>query len=243
MVSPLTDLTQTKKAWNWTDKCTEAFERVKYCLTHAPVLRMPDFSKPFEVVADASKFASGGVLLQEGQPIAFDSRKFNKAELNYTVSEQEMLASVRTVQTWCCYLEGSKFTLVTDHYPNTFLKTQPTLNRRQARWSEILQPYDFKWEYRPGRTNLADPLSRIPVRKVETMGEPGCTSALCAICGRSYDQVAIPRPGATFSSLIRRLVERYATDAEFQKLLLTQKNWGVPRQSLVPWQLGDCRRV
>ena len=66
MVSPLTDLTRTKKAWNWTDKCTEAFERVKYCLTHAPVLQMPDFSKPFEVVADASKFASGGVLLQEG---------------------------------------------------------------------------------------------------------------------------------------------------------------------------------
>ena len=129
MVSPLTDLTRTKKAWNWTDKCTEAFERVKYCLTHAPVLRMPDFSKPFEVVADASKYASGGVLLQEGQPIAFDSRKFNKAELNYTVSEQEMLASVRAVQTWRCYLEGSKFTLVTDHCPNTFLKTQPTLNR------------------------------------------------------------------------------------------------------------------
>ena len=87
MVSPLTNLMQTKKAWNWTDKCTEAFERVKYCLTDAPVLRMPDFSKSFEVVADASKFASGGVLLQEGQPIAFDSRKFNKAELNYTVSE------------------------------------------------------------------------------------------------------------------------------------------------------------
>ena len=37
------------------------------------------------------------VLLQEGQPIAFDSRKFNKAELNYTMSGQEMLALVRTV--------------------------------------------------------------------------------------------------------------------------------------------------
>ena len=135
------------------------------------------------------------------------------------------MASVHAVQTWRCYLEGSKFTLVTDHCPNTFLKTQPTLNRRQARWSEILQPYDFKWEYRPGRTNVADPLSRIPVGKVETMGEPGCASALCAICGPSYDQVAVPRPEATSSSLIRRLVERYAIDAEFQKLLPTQKNW------------------
>ena len=136
-----------------------------------------------------------------------------------------MLASVRAVQTWPCYLEGSQFTLVTNHCPNTFLKTQATLNRRQARWSEILQPYDFKWEYRPGRTNVADPLSRIPVGQVATMGERGCASALCAICRPQDDQVAVPRLGATSSSLLRRLVERYATDAEFQKLLPSQKNW------------------
>ena len=68
---------------------------------------------------------------------------------------------------------------------------------------------------------MADPLSRIPIGKVETMGEPGCTSALCPICGPSYDQVVVPGPGATSSSLIWRLVERYTTDAEFQKLLLT----------------------
>ena len=89
------------------------------------------------------------------------------------------MASVHDVQTWRCDLEGSKFTLVTDHGPNTFLKTQPTLNQRQALWSEILQPYDFKREYRPSRTNVADPLSRIPIRKVETVGEPRCASALC----------------------------------------------------------------
>lgn len=63
MVSPFTDLTQTNKPWKWTDECTKAFEKVKYSPTHIPVLRMPDFSKPFEVMADASKFASGSVLL------------------------------------------------------------------------------------------------------------------------------------------------------------------------------------
>ena len=63
MVSLLTDLTRTSKAWIWIDECTEAFEKVKYSLTHAPILQMPNFSKPFEDVADASKFASSGVLL------------------------------------------------------------------------------------------------------------------------------------------------------------------------------------
>ncbi len=54
------------------------------------------------------------------------------------------------------------FDLVTDHKPNTFHDTQPTLSRRQTRWSEYLQRFNFTWEYRPGRTNVADPLSRNP---------------------------------------------------------------------------------
>jgi len=40
--------------------------------------------------------------------------------------------------------------------------TQPTLSKRQARWSEYLQRFNFTWQYRPGRTNVADPLSRNP---------------------------------------------------------------------------------
>ena len=63
---PLTNLMQTSKAWNWTNECNEAFGKVKYSLTQAPILWMPDFSKPFEVLADATKFTSGDVLLQVG---------------------------------------------------------------------------------------------------------------------------------------------------------------------------------
>ena len=105
---------------------------------------MPDSSKPFEVMADASKYTSSSVLMQEGRLIAFDSRKFNKTDLNCTVSEQEMLVPLRAIHMWRCYVKGSQFSLVVDHYPNTFLKTQLTLNRRHVGWSEILQPYDFK---------------------------------------------------------------------------------------------------
>lgn len=54
-------------------------------------------SKPFGVVANASKNASGTVLMQEGQAITFNNRKFNKAELNYMVSKEEMLASLHVI--------------------------------------------------------------------------------------------------------------------------------------------------
>lgn len=135
MVLPLTDLTcsSSGKRWKWMEQCIAAFEKVKHCLTHAPLLRMPDFDKPFEVVADASEIASGAVLLQEGQPTAFDSKNFNVTEQNYMTTKQEMLASMRAMQTWRCYLEFLYFTLVKNHCPHTSLKSQPTLNKQQAR--------------------------------------------------------------------------------------------------------------
>ena len=102
MVTPLTSQTGAHKKFEWTQECQEAFEKVKYCLTHAPLLQMPNFDKPFEVVADASNTALGAVLLQDGHPIAFESKKFNAAELNYSTTEQELLASVHAVKVWRC---------------------------------------------------------------------------------------------------------------------------------------------
>ena len=64
---------------------------------------------------------------------------------------------------WRCYLEGAPtFKVVTDHNPLIWFNTQTVLSRRQARWSEYLQRFDFEWEYRPGKQNIADPISRAP---------------------------------------------------------------------------------
>lgn len=136
-----------------------------------------------------------------------------------------MLASLCAIWVWRYYLEGSQFALVMDHHPNTFLKTQSALNRRQARWSEIIQPYDFKWEYKPSRTNTVDPLSHILVRQVTTMGEQGYASDHYAICKPQDNQVTVPRPRATSSSMLHRCVVWYITKVDFQKLLPTQRNW------------------
>jgi hypothetical protein len=99
-------------------------------------------------------------LLQNGKPIAYVSRKLSGAETRYTTGKQELLGVAHALQTWRCYLEGVHFVLVTDHKLNTFFQTQPILSRRQARWSKLLQRFDYQWEYRAGRSNVADPLSR-----------------------------------------------------------------------------------
>ncbi|BBN70240.1 hypothetical protein Prudu_1449S000700 [Prunus dulcis] len=72
-----------------------------------PVLRLPDLSKPFEVHTDASDFAIGGVLMQDGHTLAFESWKLNDTEQRYTVQEKEMTAVVHYLRTWRHYLLGS----------------------------------------------------------------------------------------------------------------------------------------
>jgi hypothetical protein len=123
------------------------------------------------------------VLLQEGHPVAFESRKLNLAELNYNVTEKEMLAVVHALHVWQCYLEGADFIVYTDHVSNTFFQTQPNLSKRQAHWSEFLQRFgNFIWKYRKGASNVADALSQKDVA--------GSVWRYCRVDrGRSHGQV------------------------------------------------------
>jgi hypothetical protein len=157
----LTHLTKDNVMFSWGPKQQESFDKLKECLTSPPVLAMPDFSKPFSVECDASQYALGGILLQEGRPVAYESRVLSSAEQNYDTRDRECLAVVHCYQTWRCYLEGSESTCITDHHPLTFLETQPKLNRRQVRWLEFLASFRPHITYRPGRVNPADPLSRL----------------------------------------------------------------------------------
>jgi hypothetical protein len=102
--------------------------------------------------------------MQQGHPVAFHSRKLSGPELNYSASDIEMLAVISALKEWRCYLEGVSFTIVTDHKPNTYLSESTNIHttKRTARWLEISCAYDYTWQYRPGRINVADPISRAP---------------------------------------------------------------------------------
>ena len=214
-VRPLTDLLRDNVPFEWTAACQAAFDATKHALTHAPALAMPDTSKPFEVVCDASFLGLGAVLTQEGRAVAYASRKLIAAEANYTVTELELLAVVYALTEWRCFLEGVTFKIITDHCPNSFFATQPTLNRRQARWSEYLQGFPgLSWEYRPGKTNIADPLSRgalLNAMSVRPLSRADLATAICAVLTRkaadaaaAAPQPVAPQPVAPPSAALKR---------------------------------------
>ncbi|KAK1616988.1 hypothetical protein QYE76_022505 [Lolium multiflorum] len=71
---PMTQLMKKYKKFDWTDKCEESFQKLKARLTTAPILIMPDITKPFDVYCDASKIGLGCVLMQGGKVISYLSR-------------------------------------------------------------------------------------------------------------------------------------------------------------------------
>ena len=150
---------------SWSDSHEKSFNALKSELTSAPVLQLPDFDKPFTVVSDAFDFAVGAVLLQDDHPVAYASRKLNSAELNYPTGEKELLGVKYSLEQFRHYLLGVHFTLITDHKPNTTINDQIDISSwpgRKARWAEYFQQYDFTFIYKPGTTNIADPVSRRP---------------------------------------------------------------------------------
>ena len=102
IAAPLTWLT-CKDKLDWNSDAEKAFQLLKTAFTTAPVLVHPDFSKPFFMETDASNFALGAVLSQLGDgeklhPVAFHSRKFSAAEINYEIYDKELLAIVDSFQ-------------------------------------------------------------------------------------------------------------------------------------------------
>ncbi|XP_070667530.1 uncharacterized protein [Malus domestica] len=137
--------------------------QLKYCLTHAPVLVLPDDSGNFEIYSDASLNGLGCVLMQHNRVIAYASRQLKIHERNYPTHDLELAAIVFALKIWRHYLYGEKCKIFTNHKSLQYLFTQHDLSLRQRRWMELLGDYDCTIEYHPGRANVvADALSMKP---------------------------------------------------------------------------------
>jgi transposase InsO family protein len=175
IVAPITDLLSAKgEKIEWNQKADEAFHTIKGKLVQAPCLANADYTKQFSIHADASDRGCGGVLSQQHEngekPVAFFSHKFSSAQRNYSTTEKECLAVVLSVEKFRPYVDGVRFTIITDHSSLLWLLNYKTpTSSRLARWVIRLQPYQFEIIHRKGKDHIVpDALSRI----VETLHQP-----------------------------------------------------------------------
>ena len=168
IAKPLSDLTKKDQRYEWTPACQQASDALKSRFCEAPVLVHFLSGRPTVIETDASDYALGAVMSQECEdgrlhPVAFHSRMFKPAEINYDIHDMEMLAIVAALKEWEYILKSCQGEIVIfiDHKNLAYFASSKILPRRQARWAEFLSEFWFKVVYRPGHLNTkADILSR-----------------------------------------------------------------------------------
>ena len=156
--------------WIWKWDHEYAFNKLKDCMTSAPVLGYANQEDPFTLHIDASSHGLGAILYQKQEGklrvISYASRSLNRAEKNYPAMKLEFLTLKWAVtEKFKDYLYGCKFDVTTDNNPLTYVLTTAKLDATGQRWISALATYDFSISYKPGRCNGdADALSRYPER-------------------------------------------------------------------------------
>ena len=174
MLAPLTDLVGecgqtkvtkangTKKlAWHWDEKHQKAFDLVKATIVQDVVLAYPDYSRPFEIYADASKTQLGAVITQNNRPLAFFSRKLSDTQKRYMVTKIELLAIVETLKEFKGMLWGQTIKVYTDH-KNLVADALGSTSDRVFCWRLLIEEFGPEIIYIKGEENtVADAISRL----------------------------------------------------------------------------------
>ena len=162
---PLCELLSSAVTYKWLPMHTEAFQKLKDCVSNAFALVPFDPSKPIVVQADASQFGLGAVLLQENKPVSSASRKLTDSEVNYAQIEKEMLALSYASEKFKHFIYGMpNVKYQTDHQPLVSIFKKPVhkiTNNRLKKLRLKMMRFNPTVEYLPGKYMfLADLLSR-----------------------------------------------------------------------------------
>nr|GEV66010.1 reverse transcriptase domain-containing protein [Tanacetum cinerariifolium] len=135
---PMTHLLENKTPFVFYRECVDEFNTLKKKLTEAPILVVPDWNLPFELMCDASDFTIGAVLGQRKtkhfQPIHYARKTMTGAQIHYTTFEKEMLAVVYAFEKFWPYLVLSKSIVYTDHSALKYLLNKQDAKPRLLRW-------------------------------------------------------------------------------------------------------------
>ena len=140
IVIPLTHLTWKDIPWKFDSSCQDAFNSLKKAFTSASILTHWISNTQLIVETDALDYALAAILSivnkeNEVHPVAFHSRTFTMAELNYNTHDKELLAIFEAFKIWQHYLEGLAYPInvVTDYKNLEYFSTTKVLTWKQVR--------------------------------------------------------------------------------------------------------------
>ena len=208
---PLCSLLMLNTEFIWTKDCENSFNKLKTALISSPILAVPDWNLPFEIMCDASDFAVGAVLGQKNEKssvvLYYASKTLNDAQKNYTTTEKEMLAVVFALEKFRSYILGSHIVIYTDHSALKFLLTKIDTKPRLIRWIFLLQEFDLEIKDKKGVENsVADHLSRLttgnesadipledsfPDERLFAVSEAPWYAVYCKLLSDRYDPIAL----------------------------------------------------
>jgi hypothetical protein len=204
IATPLMELTK-KDAFSWTPEATKSFEQLKEVMCKAPILTTPDFTKTFIVECDASGNGIGAVLMQEGRPLAFESRPLKGRDLHKPIYEKEIMEIVHALKKWRPYLIGRHFKVKTDHDSLKYFLEQRLSSEEQQKWVTKILGYDFEIIYKKGKQNVvADALSQ---------KDEDVEAFLCAISIIQPDWIIEARDEWKNDEKVWTLIERLQQDS------------------------------
>ncbi|XP_074374763.1 uncharacterized protein LOC141715183 [Apium graveolens] len=161
---PFCNLLEKDVTFKFNEECLATFEILKKKLTTTPVITAPDWGESFEKMCDASDYAVGAILGQRKKNIFhvvyYTSKTLNDAQLNYTTTENELLAVVYGFEKFRSYLLRTKMMVYTDHASIKYLVSKKDSKPRLIRWILLLQEFKLEIKDRKGTKNqVADHLS------------------------------------------------------------------------------------
>jgi transposase InsO family protein len=220
ILTPLSALVSPKVKFEWHQEHKNAFEQIKTLISKETLLTFPNFNEPFHIFTDASKYQLGAVIMQNGKPIAFYSRKLNLAQRKYTTGEQELLSIVETLKEFRNILFGQQIVVHTDHRNILYKKLS---NDRIIRWRLLLEEYGPEYVYVSGKDNVvADALSRMEadfnINEKEFEKDQNAYAQMCA-CMISRlirdESCEIPNPGDPEAMASTFLLESEVEEEKF----------------------------
>jgi len=227
--APLNDLLRKNTVFKWGRSQQDAFKELKRRLACAETLGYYDKTAPTKVIVDASPVGLGAVLVQiqngENRVISYASRSLTDVERRYSQTEKEGLSVVWALERFHPWLYGIEFELLTDHKPLEYIygpRSKPCA--RLERWVLRLQPYRFTVKHVNGRDNIADALSRLPLkhssRTIDSVDD--------------HEYIKFVAREATPSAMTTREIEEVSfRDAEISRLResVTNGTWDKHEQS------------